>query len=66
MKTNKKTISPKTIAVAASLAAMQIGAVYAQSLNLDEVVVTASPTGRTKMKSSDSVTWPQLYCHAWP
>ena len=56
MKTNKRTISPKTIAVAASLAAMQIGAVYAQSLNLDEVVVTASPTGRTKMKSSDSVT----------
>ena len=56
MKTNKKTISPKTIAVAASLAAMQIGAVYAQNLNLDEVVVTASPTGRTKMKSSDSVT----------
>jgi len=56
VKTNKKTISPKTIAVAASLAAMQIGAVYAQNLNLDEVVVTASPTGRTKMKSSDSVT----------
>ena len=56
MKTNKKTISPKTIAVAASLAAMHIGAVYAQNLNLDEVVVTASPTGRTKMKSSDSVT----------
>ncbi len=56
MKANNKKISPKTIAVAASLAAMQIGAVYAQSLNLDEVVVTASPTGRTKMKSSDSVT----------
>ena len=56
MKTNNKKISPKTIAVAASLAAMQIGAVYAQNLNLDEVVVTASPTGRTKMKSSDSVT----------
>lgn len=56
MKTNNKKISPKTIAVAASLAALQIGAVYAQNLNLDEVVVTASPTGRTKMKSSDSVT----------
>ncbi len=56
MKTNTQKISPKTIAVAASLAAMQIGAVYAQNLNLDEVVVTASPTGRTKMKSSDSVT----------
>jgi len=56
VKTNNKKISPKTIAVAASLAALQIGAVYAQNLNLDEVVVTASPTGRTKMKSSDSVT----------
>jgi outer membrane receptor protein involved in Fe transport len=56
VKTNHKKISPKTIAVAASLAALQIGAVYAQNLNLDEVVVTASPTGRTKMKSSDSVT----------
>jgi outer membrane receptor protein involved in Fe transport len=56
VKTNTQKISPKTIAVAASLAAMQIGAVYAQNLNLDEVVVTASPTGRTKMKSSDSVT----------
>jgi len=56
VKTNHKKISPKTIAIAASLAALQIGAVYAQNLNLDEVVVTASPTGRTKMKSSDSVT----------
>jgi outer membrane receptor protein involved in Fe transport len=56
VKANTTKISPKTIAVAASLAAMQIGAVYAQNLNLDEVVVTASPTGRTKMKSSDSVT----------
>lgn len=56
MKANNTKISPKTIAVAASLAAMQIGAVYAQNLNLDEVVVTASPSGRTKMKSSDSVT----------
>jgi outer membrane receptor protein involved in Fe transport len=56
VKTNHKKISPKTIAVAASLAALQIGAVYAQNLNLDEVVVTASPSGRTKMKSSDSVT----------
>jgi outer membrane receptor protein involved in Fe transport len=58
VKANKKTINPKTIALAASLAAIQIGTAYAQSngLNLDEVVVTASPTGRTKMKSSDSVT----------
>lgn len=58
MNANYKKISPKTIAVAASLAAIQIGTAYAQSngLNLDEVVVTASPTGRTKMKSSDSVS----------
>jgi outer membrane receptor protein involved in Fe transport len=56
VKKTQNKINPKTIAVAASLAAMQMGASYAQTLNLDEVVVTASPTGRTKMKSSDSVT----------
>jgi outer membrane receptor protein involved in Fe transport len=56
VKANKKAINPKTIAFAASLAALQIGSAYSQNLNLDEVVVTASPTGRTKMKSSDSVT----------
>jgi len=59
VKANKKTISPKTIAVAASLAAMQIGVAYAQSsdaLKLDEMVITASPEGRTKMKQSLSVS----------
>ncbi len=59
MKTNHKKISPKTIAVAASLAAMQIGAAYAQSndtLKLDEMVITASPEGRSKMKQSLSVS----------
>ncbi len=59
MKTNNKKISPKTIAVAASLAAMQIGAAYAQSndaLKLDEMVITASPEGRSKMKQSLSVS----------
>lgn len=62
MKNSHKKVSPKTIAVAASLAALQMGSAWAQNapaggtLNLDEVVVTASPTGRTKMKSSDSVT----------
>ena len=44
------------VAVAAALAVASIGSAYAQTLNLDEVVVTAAPTGRTKMKSSDSVT----------
>ena len=59
MKTNYKKISPKTIAVAASLAALQIGAAYAQSndaLKLDEMVITASPEGRSKMKQSLSVS----------
>ncbi len=58
MKKNPNNMCLKTIAIAASWAAIQIGNAYAQSngLNLDEVVVTASPTGRTKMKSSDSVT----------
>jgi outer membrane receptor protein involved in Fe transport len=59
VKTNNKKISPKTIAVAASLAAMQIGAAYAQSndaLKLDEMVITASPEGRSKMKQSLSVS----------
>jgi outer membrane receptor protein involved in Fe transport len=59
VKTNNKKISPKTIAIAASLAAMQIGAAYAQSndaLKLDEMVITASPEGRSKMKQSLSVS----------
>lgn len=59
MKTNHTKISPKTIAVAASLAALQIGAAYAQSndaLKLDEMVITASPEGRSKMKQSLSVS----------
>ncbi len=57
----KKAIVPNKVAMAAALAVFQIGAAWAQTeaanpLNLDEVVITASPTGRTKMKSSDSVT----------
>ncbi len=62
MKTNNTKISPKTIAIAASLAAMQIGAAYAQStqsqdgLKLDEIVVTATPEARSKMKQSLSVS----------
>lgn len=62
MKANNTKISPKTIAVAASLAAMQIGAAYAQStqsqdgLKLDEIVVTATPEARSKMKQSLSVS----------
>jgi outer membrane receptor protein involved in Fe transport len=53
-------INPKTIAVAASLAALQIGAVYAQNasntLNLEEVVVTGTATRASKMKQSVSVS----------
>jgi outer membrane receptor protein involved in Fe transport len=60
VKTNKKTISPKPIAVAASLAAMQIGAVYAQNasntLNLEEVVVTGTASRVSKMKQSVSLS----------
>ncbi len=55
MKLTKKA-SPTQVAVAAALAIASIGTTHAQSLNLDEVVVTASPAGRSKMKSSDSVT----------
>jgi outer membrane receptor protein involved in Fe transport len=52
----KKKVSPSQVAIAAALAVASIGTTHAQSLNLDEVVVTASPAGRSKMKSSDSVT----------
>ena len=55
----QRKIAPRTVAVAAAIAALQMGSAWAQAeatLNLDEVVITASPTGRTKMKSSDSVT----------
>ncbi len=53
------------VAAAATLAALQMGAAFAQTataaqsggvLNLDEVVITAAPTARSKMKSSDSVS----------
>lgn len=60
MKQNTKKLSPKTIAAAASLAALQIGAVYAQNaggtLNLEEVVVTGTATRASKMKQSVSVS----------
>lgn len=52
----KKKVSPTQVAIAVALAVASLGTTHAQSLNLDEVVVTASPTGRSKMKSSDSVT----------
>ncbi len=60
MKANNKKLSPKTIAVAASLAALQIGAAYAQNaggtLNLEEVVVTGTAARASKMKQSVSVS----------
>ncbi len=60
MKKTQNKINPKTIAVAASLAAMQMGAVYAQNasntLNLEEVVVTGTATRASKMKQSVSVS----------
>jgi outer membrane receptor protein involved in Fe transport len=61
-----KPMAHTAVALAAALLALQMGTAFAQtaavakadgvSLNLDEVVVTASPTGRSKMKSSDSVS----------
>lgn len=64
MISQRKKIHPKTIAVAASLAALQIGNLYAQSapaasdgtLNLDEVVITGTATRNSKMKQSVSVS----------
>ncbi len=62
MKTFNKKIVPTQIAVASALAVMQIGAAWAQNapassgLNLDEIVITASPIARSKMKSSDSIS----------
>ncbi len=56
MKTQRFHTRPRQVALAAALAALQIGAASAQSLNLDEVVVTASPAARSKMRSSDSVS----------
>ncbi len=62
MQSLKKANVPSKVAIAAALAVLQMGAAWAQNtassgtLNLDEVVVTASPTGRSKMKSSDSVS----------
>jgi outer membrane receptor protein involved in Fe transport len=59
---NKKVIVPNKVALAAAVCALQIGAAWAQNapaaapLNLDEMVITASPTGRSKMKSSDSIS----------
>lgn len=45
------------VAAAAAVTVATIASAHAQTtLNLDEVVVTASPSGRSKMKSSDSVT----------
>ena len=62
MNQTRKTISKKTIAIAASMAALQMGSVYAQEatasnpLNLDEVVVTGTATKSSKMKQSVSVS----------
>lgn len=60
-----KKIVPTKVAIAASLAVMQMGAAWAQSaqqspsgsgLNLDEMVITAAPEARSKMKQSLSVS----------
>ena len=66
MKKYHKPMAHTAVALAAALLALQMGTAFAQNvavvktdgatLNLDEVVITASPTGRSKMKSSDSVS----------
>lgn len=64
MKTHTKTIAPTKIAFAAALTVMQMGAAMAQEaapapkggLNLDEVIVTATPEARPKMRQSLSVS----------
>jgi outer membrane receptor protein involved in Fe transport len=56
----QKTTLPTQVAAAAALAVFQLGAAYAQanndSLKLDEVVVTGSATGGSKMKQSLSIS----------
>ncbi len=53
-------IARNSIAIAASLAMFQMGAAWAQSaqnpLNLEEVVVTGTATGASKMKQSVSIS----------
>jgi outer membrane receptor protein involved in Fe transport len=65
VKRNNRAIVPTKIAIATSLAIMQMGAAWAQNasaesagsgLNLDEMVITATPEARSKMKQSLSVS----------
>lgn len=64
MKNHTKTVAPTKIALAAALTVMQVGAAMAQEaapapkggLNLDEVIVTATPEARPKMRQSLSVS----------
>ena len=64
MKISRSAIVPSKIASAAAFAVLQIGVAWAQNapadtsdaLKLDEVVVTATPEARSKMKQSLSVS----------
>lgn len=65
MKKKQSPLVPTAIAFAAASLALQMSAAMAQTappakadgaLNLDEVVITASPEGRSKMKQSQSVS----------
>lgn len=53
-------LTPHTLALATALAASQIGVAYAQAnndtLKLDEIVVTGTATGASKMKQSSSIS----------
>ena len=65
MKKKHPAIVPTKVAIATSIAVMQLGAAWAQNaqpaaagsgLNLDEMVITATPEARSKMKQSLSVS----------
>ena len=65
MKIKQQPIARTAVSIAAALLAMQMSAMAqtapavktdGATLNLEEIVITASPTGRSKMKSSDSVS----------
>ena len=59
MKTHQP-LTPHKVALAAALAVAQIGMAHAQASNdtlkLDEVVVTGTATGASKMKQSSSIS----------
>jgi hypothetical protein len=66
MKTHQP-LTPHKVALATALAVAQIGMAHAQASNdtlkLDEVVVTGTATGASKMKQSSSISTAVSYTH---